>query len=143
MISAGLKRTIPSLSTEQSGFSFHLMWISPSSSGLASRSLRRSCCSTSRRNRSFYGVSSLFIQYPQIHSALFKRKKRQSLHGHLHAKTLFLFRFLPRRLFRLLLLFSLQFWLLLPFQFLLRFLLDRKQILDLLLNAAKQLFFLK
>ena len=61
VISAGLNRTIPSLSTEQSGFSFHLLWIRPSSSSFASNSLRRSCCSTSRRNLSFCGAFSSLI----------------------------------------------------------------------------------
>ena len=79
VISAGLKRTIPSLSTEQSGFSFHLMWIRPSSSSLASSSLRRSFCSTSCRNLSFCDVFSSHIQYTSILNALFERKKALDL----------------------------------------------------------------
>ena len=75
VISAGLNRTIPSLSTEQSGCPFHLTRIRPSSSSLASSSLRRSFCSTSCRNLSFCDVFSSHIQYTSILSALFERKK--------------------------------------------------------------------
>ena len=87
VISAGLKRTMPSLSTEQSGFSFHLMWIRPSSSRLVSNSLRRSFCSTSCRNLSFCGLlrCEFFVHtIPPIFSALFECKKGA---GHWFVKT--------------------------------------------------------
>ena len=84
VISAGLNRTIPSLSTEQSGCPFHLTRIRPSSSSLASSSLRRRFCSTSCRNLSFCDVFSSHIQYTSILSTLFERKKGA---GHWSVKT--------------------------------------------------------
>ena len=61
-----------------------MTWISPSSSSFASRSLRRSFCSTSCRNLSFCDVFSSHIQYTSVLSALFERKKGA---GHWFVKT--------------------------------------------------------
>ena len=67
---------IPSLSTEQSGFSFHLTWTRPSSNSLASSSLCRSFCSTSRRYLSFCGAFSSLISNLQSVAPFLSAKRR-------------------------------------------------------------------